>query len=103
MNERLANNKIYLLAKEAGLIEFEQLDWNPELVSPTYESVAKSRKFAELIVQECMTLMNNERDYYSKPGSYEPESYYIQCAAKEDAFDEAAILIKHHFGVDENS
>lgn len=53
VNERLANNKIYLLAKEAGLIEFEQLDWNPELVSPTYESVAKSRKFAELIVREC--------------------------------------------------
>ncbi len=59
MNERLANNKIYLLAKEAGLIEFEQLDWNPELVSPTYESVAKSRKFAELIVQECANFIDS--------------------------------------------
>lgn len=61
MNERLANNKIYLLAKEAGLIEFEQLDWNPELVSPTYESVAKSRKFAELIVKECLFIIDDER------------------------------------------
>jgi hypothetical protein len=56
MNERLGNNKIYLLAKEAGLIEFEQLDWNSELVSPTYESVAKSRKFAELIVRRCINI-----------------------------------------------
>jgi hypothetical protein len=56
MNERIGNNKIYALAKEAGLIEFEQFAWNPELGSPTYESVAKARKFAEMIVRECVDL-----------------------------------------------
>lgn len=53
MNELIGNSKIYALAKEAGLIEFEQFAWNPELGSPTYESVAKARKFAESIVREC--------------------------------------------------
>lgn len=53
MNKLIGNSKIYALAKEAGLIEFEQFAWNPELGSPTYESVAKARKFAELIVEEC--------------------------------------------------
>jgi hypothetical protein len=56
MNERIGNSKIYALAKEAGLIEDEQFAWNPELGSPTYESVAKARKFAELIVAECVKL-----------------------------------------------
>ena len=60
MNERIGNSKIYALAKEAGLIEFEQFAWNPELGSPTYESVAKARKFAELIVKECMKLNSKE-------------------------------------------
>ena len=58
MNERIGNSKIYALAKEAGLIEFEQFAWNPELGSPTYESVAKARKFAELIVRECVKLQH---------------------------------------------
>ena len=56
MNERISNSKIYALAKEAGLIEFEQFAWNPELGSPTYESVTKARKFAEFIVEECVKL-----------------------------------------------
>ena len=55
MNERIGNNKIYLLAKEVGLIEFERLDWNPELQSPTQESVSKAHKFAQLIVQDCIS------------------------------------------------
>ena len=73
MNELIGNSKIYALAKEAGLIEFEQFAWNPELGSPTYESVAKARKFAELIVRECA----------------------LQCVHNEDMD-----LIEKHFGVD---
>ena len=58
MNHRIGNNKVYLLAKEAGLIEFEKFDWNPELVSPTQDSVVKAHKFAELIVKECINTVN---------------------------------------------
>lgn len=79
MNERLANNKIYLLAKEAGLIEFEKLTWNPELQSPTYESVAKARKFAELLIRQCATIADQAEPY------------------------KANDLILKHFGVDKNS
>ena len=63
MNERIGNNKIYLLAKEAGLIEFEQLDFNPALGSPTYESVAKTRKFAALLIKECLEQVCDEVQY----------------------------------------
>ena len=96
------NERIKELAKRAGgnpnykAFRGHFLPPPPDYI---HHATVDLEKFAELIVQECMTLMNNERDYYSKPGSYEPESYYIRCAAKEDAFDEAAILIKQHFGV----
>ena len=46
------SQKIYNLAKEAGLIEFEPLSWNPDVQAPNPESVVKARKFAELIIQE---------------------------------------------------
>ena len=85
MNERIGNSKIYALAKEAGLIEFEQFAWNPELGSPTYESVAKARKFAELIVRECLDILDDEDD-----GELAGRSVRI-----------AAIRIKKHFGVEE--
>ncbi len=57
-------------------------------------------KFAELIVRECASLMESEKDYYSKPGPYESREYYERMAAKEDAFDDAAHMIKSHFGVE---
>ena len=84
MNERIGNNKIYLLAKEAGLIEFEKFDWNPELGSPTYESVAKARKFAELIVRECIDVIGEEN--------------YTMLTGKAYCTE-----LKRHFGVDKNS
>ena len=54
-------------------------------------------KFAELIVRECMSLMNNRKEYYSKPVPYsESREYYDHM---EDAFDDATSIIKSHFGV----
>lgn len=47
------SQKIYNLAKEAGLIEFEPLSWNPDVQAPNPESVAKASRFAELILREC--------------------------------------------------
>jgi len=46
------NNKIYELAKQAGLIEFETIPGS-NAVTPDYESVVKAKKFAQLIVEEC--------------------------------------------------
>ena len=86
MNERIGNSKIYALAKEAGLIEFEQFAWNPELGSPTYESVAKARKFAELIVKECVGLTRWQD--------------FDMCAEQRIRLS-VAQDIKEHFGVEE--
>ena len=58
------NDRIYTLAKEAGLIEFEPLGWNPELQCPHPESVVKARKFAELVIQECVNVLY-DNDLYS--------------------------------------
>ena len=58
-------------------------------------------KFAELIVRECASLMNAEKEYYSKPGTYESLEYYDRMAAKENAFEDAASIIKSRFGVKE--
>ena len=57
-------------------------------------------EFAELIVRECVSLMNIEKEYYSNPGTYESREYYERMSAKKDAFDEAASMIKSHFGVE---
>jgi hypothetical protein len=56
-------------------------------------------KFAELIVQECVNLLEQQKEYYSKPGTYETREYYERMDAKEDAFDDAASMIRYHFGV----
>ena len=96
MNERIGNSKIYALAKEAGLIEFEQFAWNPELGSPTYESVAKARKFAELIVQEILRLLEQySRDSFPEDFIDNFDKGYLAglCTAQE--------AVKKHFGVEE--
>ena len=57
-------------------------------------------KFAELIVQECATLMAEQKKYYADPGKYETMEYYARMEAKEDAFSDAEVIIKQHFGVE---
>ena len=59
-----------------------------------------SAKFAELIVQECATLMAEQKKYYADPGKYETMEYYARMEAKEDAFSDAEEIIKKHFGVE---
>ena len=77
------------------LLDIMSVPGNKQLADLFFE------KFAELIVRECMSLMNQEQEYYSKPASYESREYYERCRAKEDAFDDAARIIKNHFGVEE--
>lgn len=87
------NERIQALAEQAG--------YNPVWSTKAdKEEHFDLEKFAELIVRECASLMESEKDYYSKPGSYESREYYERMAAKEDAFDDAAHMIKSHFGVE---
>ena len=55
------------------------------------------RKFAELIINECVELLNQQEKDYKSPASYESTEYYIRCAAKADAFADAVRIIEHHF------
>jgi hypothetical protein len=88
MNERIGE-----FIKKATTVEygvdngFDRVTFNKE-------------KFAELIVRECVSLMDAEKEYYSKPGMYESREYYERMRAKEDAFEDAASIIKSHFGVE---
>lgn len=77
----MVNDKIYELAKQAGMIEFESIPGSVA-VAPDYESVVRARKFAELIVKEC-SKVNNQ---------------YIGWRIGDIDLD---MVYKEHFGVEE--
>ena len=85
------NDKIYEFATQAGLITFESIH-DSMAVTPSIESVAKARKFAEMIILECMMLCG-------------AVSGAAQVVRPNDAFGNGAekckALIKEHFGVEE--
>ena len=94
------NERIRELAEQAGF----GLHRDGEIYTSRLEHLPITEdieKFAQLIVRECMALMNQEQEYYSKPFPYEPSEYYERCRAKVDAFEDAASIIKNHFGVEE--
>ena len=78
------------LAKEAGLVEFEPLSWNPDAQAPNSESVAKAYKFAELIVRECLQVCNRQANHY-----VETNNRAATCVA-----DVLGRIIQMHFGVE---
>ncbi len=45
------NNRIFELAKQVELIQWDKLPSGA--ITPDYESVVKAKRFAELIVREC--------------------------------------------------
>jgi hypothetical protein len=84
MDSKMINSKIYELAKQADLIEFDTIPGS-NAVTPSYESIVKARKFAELIIRECLEIVNEEVTYI----------------ADEYAADNVTGPIKAHFGVNE--
>jgi len=59
------------------------------------------RRLAEFIVEECVNLMENQREhYYSKVLGQQSAEHYDRVISKGDAFDEAANIIRKHFGVE---
>ena len=55
------NQRIFELAKQADLIQWDSLPSGAR--TPDHESVAKARKFAELIVKECCDMVNKHHQY----------------------------------------
>jgi len=51
------NERIFELAKEADLIQWDTLPSGAR--TPDHESVVKAKKFAELIVRECAQIVND--------------------------------------------
>ena len=57
-----------------------------------------AEKFAELIVKECVNLMENQKEhYYSKVLGQQSAEHYDRVISKGDAFDEAVTIIRSHF------
>ena len=84
------SKRIFDLAKEVGLIEFEPLSWNPELQSPNPESAAKAYKFAELIVRECVEVCNRQANHYVETNN----------RAATSVADVLGRIIQMHFGIE---
>lgn len=59
------NDKIYEFATRADLITFESIH-DSMAVAPSIESVAKARKFAEMIIRECAEVAY-KRSVQSRP------------------------------------
>jgi len=78
------NPRIKELAEQAGLQPFEDC-------GPGY--VYKMKKFAELIVEECVKITRPDTEYPNEGNDWE-QGFHI---GKEDAADH----IKEHFGVEE--
>ena len=79
-----------------------------ELADQCYEYKAEmlniwfnKEKFAELIVLECIKLINERKSYCENPGPYQPSEYYARMDAMVDAFEEATSTIKYIFEVKE--
>jgi hypothetical protein len=94
------NERIFELAKQADLIQWDPLSSGAK--TPDHASVVKARKFAELIVRECMTMCDNvSADYFKHrkaADDFQDKNIY---AEGESACDEIRYEIKKHFGVEE--
>lgn len=55
-------------------------------------------RFAKLIVEECVNLMENQKEhYYSKVLGQQSAEHYDRVISKGDAFDDAVTIIRAHF------
>jgi len=81
------NERIFELAKQADLIQWDTLPSGAR--TPDHESVVKARKFAELMVAECVGIVENLSPGY--------KDYRDQI---EDVFRRDCVIeIVKHFGV----
>lgn len=94
------NERIFELAKEADIIQWDTLPSGAR--TPDHESVVKAKKFAELIVKECMQACEQVADQADKKA----KSKFVTDAGRmlhEGMWGGAkncSALIKSHFGVE---
>ena len=77
------NERIFELAKQVDLIQWDTLPSGAR--TPDHESVVKAKKFSELIIRECLGIVNRKEYSYHEA----------------DPLWETSQLIKEHFGVKE--
>jgi hypothetical protein len=81
------NERIFELAKQADLIQWDTLPSGAK--TPDHESVVKAKKFAELIVAECLKIAKNREDEFESAGLLE----------QSNAVGNVAYRISRQFGV----
>jgi hypothetical protein len=61
-----------------------------------YEASFDREKFAELIIRECIKILEEERDMYSW-SEYDPLEYVDRIDAKKSALDAGVGSLEYHF------
>lgn len=79
-------NRIYELAKQCDLIKFEKISGS-KAVTPNHTDVVNTKRFAELLVNECVHIAYNKMAIQKKDG--------IQPTTVCDA-------IREHFGLSDD-
>jgi hypothetical protein len=118
-DDKMVNDRIYELAKQVGLIEFETIH-DSMAVTPNIESVVKAKRFAELIVRECLNMCADSDAALQRIKDREtsPDSEYVRYGAADyewaaaygkqidhyesiaDKSTNAGDKIREHFGVE---
>jgi hypothetical protein len=95
------NERIFELAKQADLIQWDTLSSGAR--TPDHASVVKARKFAELIVQECVA----QCEQVATDADAMTKSKFVTDAGRQlhegmwGGAKNCAAGIKEHFGVEE--
>jgi hypothetical protein len=92
----MMNNRIFELAKQVDLIQWDKLPSGA--ITPDHKSVVKAKKFAELIVQECVNLIQSKVSMKFKDGGNGETEDYM--GGHYAASLLARVVIKQHFGVE---
>jgi hypothetical protein len=94
------NERIFELAKQADLIQWDTLSSGAR--TPDHESVVKARKFAELIVNECIGILETEIELVKGYKSTACNNFDVMWhEGKIIHFTKLIEKSKEHFGVKE--
>jgi hypothetical protein len=88
------NERIKELARKANMVEVEYSPGFPDIRYPK-----NFEKFAELIVQECVTIIKHGIDHTEYPHPNDTEKSMIEMKAQMWCRD----AIKEHFGLDKQT
>jgi hypothetical protein len=88
------NERIKELARKANMVEVEYSPGFPDIRYPK-----NFEKFAELIVRECVTIINHGIDHTDYPHPNDTEKSMIEMKAQMWCRD----AIKEHFGLDKQT